>query len=147
MTSIQAVFCSTYHKMWLDRFPVSPASPVVIILFAWLGKLEPFADHQTLMDARQAREWGLNKSRRLKLWHWYKHELLVYCCICRMVVKIETWNCVRTRPLFANPVTYDELEQLHMQVLWNCHLATFCKFWPNDNLITLACVITLVHYT
>ena len=27
------------------------------------------------VDARQAREWGLSKSRLLKLWQWYKHEL------------------------------------------------------------------------
>ena len=58
------------------------------------------------MDARQAHEWGLSKSRPLKLWQWYKHELLVYCCICRVVVKSETWNCVCTRPLLVSPVTY-----------------------------------------
>ena len=48
--------------------------------------------------------------------------------------------------------SYNELEQLHMQVLLNCHLAAFCTVYsnskkqPNDNLITLACVIALVHY-
>ena len=57
------------------------------------------------MYARQAHEWGRSKSRPLKLWQWYKHGLLVYCNICRVVVKSETWNCVRTRPLLANPVT------------------------------------------
>ena len=46
-----------------------------------------------------------------------------------------------------------ELEQLHMQVLLNCHLAAFLyslkilKKQPNDNLITLACVIALVPYS
>ena len=38
-----------------------------------------------------------------------------------------------------------------MQVLLNCHLAAFSysilKKWPNDNLIILACVIALVHYS
>ena len=38
---------------------------------------------QAPMDARQACEWGLSNSRLLKLWQWYKHELLVNCCICR----------------------------------------------------------------
>ena len=42
------------------------------------------------MDARQAHELGLSKSRLLNLWQWYKHELLVYCCICQMAVKSET---------------------------------------------------------
>ena len=58
------------------------------------------------LDAKQAHGWGLNKSNPLKLWQWYKHELLVYCCICRMAVKSETPNCVHTRPLLANPVTF-----------------------------------------
>ena len=57
------------------------------------------------MDARQAREWGLSKSRPLKFWQWYKHELLVYCCICQAAVKSEIWNCVCTRHLLANPIT------------------------------------------
>ena len=57
------------------------------------------------VDARQDCEWGLSKSRLLKLWQWYKHELLVYCCICRMTVKSETWNCVCIRPFLANLVT------------------------------------------
>ena len=61
---------------------------------------------QARIDARQAREWGLSKSRPLKLWQWYKHELLVYCCICWVAVKSESWNCVQTRHLLANPVTY-----------------------------------------
>ena len=50
--------------------------------------------------------------------------------------------------------SYNELEQLHMQVLLNCHLAAFFVHSiqilikrPNDNLITLACVIALVHYS
>ena len=49
--------------------------------------------------------------------------------------------------------SYNELEQLHMQVLLNCHLAAFriridcTKKQPNDNLITLACVIALFHYS
>ena len=52
--------------------------------------------------------------------------------------------------LFA---TYTELEQLHMQVLLNSHLAAFCtvysnsKKWLNDSLITLACVIAVVRYS
>ena len=54
---------------------------------------------------RPVNELSLSKSRSLNLWQWYKHELLVYCCICRMAVKSETWNCVRTRPLLANLVT------------------------------------------
>ena len=47
--------------------------------------------------------------------------------------------------------SYNELEQLHMSVLLNCHLTTFVqaiqnlKKWPNDNLITLASVIALLH--
>ena len=45
------------------------------------------------MDVRQAREWGLSKSGPLKLWQWYKHKLLVFCCICQMAVKSEIWNC------------------------------------------------------
>ena len=49
-------------------------------------------------------------------------------------------------------VSYNELEQLHMQVLLNCHLAAFnliilYKKWPSDNFITLACVIAIVHYS
>ena len=49
--------------------------------------------------------------------------------------------------------SYNELEQLHMQVLLNCYLAIFVqsiqilKKWPNDNLIILAYVIALVHYS
>ena len=49
--------------------------------------------------------------------------------------------------------SYNKLEQLRMQVLLNCHLAAFVqsiqilKKWPNDNLITLACVIALVYYS
>ena len=39
--------------------------------------------------------------------------------------------------------SYNELKQLHVKVLLNCHLATFCncmvysdsKKWPNDNLM------------
>jgi len=36
-----------------------------------------------------------------------------------------------------------------MELLLNCHLATFCtvcdfKKWPNDNLITVTCVFDLV---
>ena len=42
--------------------------------------------------------------------------------------------------------SYNKLKQLHMQVLLNCHLATVQKR-PNDNLITLACVIALVYYS
>ena len=45
--------------------------------------------------------------------------------------------------------SHDKLEQLHMQVLLNCHFAAFysnSKKWPNDNIITLACVIDLIHY-
>ena len=44
---------------------------------------------------------------------------------------------------------YYELGQLRMQLLSNCHLATFLlsiqilKKQPNDNLITPACVIAL----
>ena len=30
------------------------------------------------------------KVKPLNLWQWYKHELLVYFCICRMVVKSQT---------------------------------------------------------
>ena len=59
------------------------------------------------VDTRQARERGFSKSRPLSLWQWYKHELLIYCCICQMAMKIETWNCVYTRPPLANPVTYN----------------------------------------
>ena len=56
---------------------------------------------RALADARQAREWGLSKSTSLKLWQWYKHELLVYCCICWMAVKVifETVR-VAIRPLW-----------------------------------------------
>ena len=36
--------------------------------------------------------------------------------------------------------SYNELEQLHMEVL-------ILKKRPNDNLIALACVIALVHYS
>ena len=49
--------------------------------------------------------------------------------------------------------SYNELEQLHMQVLLNCYLAVFVqpikilKERPDDNLITLACIIVLVHYS
>ena len=49
--------------------------------------------------------------------------------------------------------SFNELEQLHMEVLLNCHLANFCtiylnyKKWANENLITLACVIALVYYS
>ena len=51
--------------------------------------------------------------------------------------------------------SYNELKQLHVQVLLNCHLAACleCEYIdctkkrPNDNLITLASVIALVHYT
>ena len=49
--------------------------------------------------------------------------------------------------------SYNKLKQLHMQVLLNGHLVTFLKLnrlykkWPNDNLITLACVIALVYYS
>ena len=50
------------------------------------------------VDARQACEWGLSKSRPLKLWQWYKHELLVYCFICQMTTKSETWNSACIRP-------------------------------------------------
>ena len=57
------------------------------------------------MDARQAREWGLSKSRLLNLCQWYKHELLVYYCICWMAMKSETWNCACIRPLLENLVT------------------------------------------
>ena len=39
---------------------------------------------------------------------------------------------------------YNELQQLCMQVLLNCH--GLYKKWPNDNLIICACVIALVHY-
>ena len=75
-------------------------------LSAWPGKLEPFTDHLSTLDARQAREWGLSKSRPLKFWQWYKHERLVYCCTCRMAMKSETWNCACIRSLLANLVTY-----------------------------------------
>ena len=54
------------------------------------------------MDTRQACEWGFGKNRPLKLWQWYKHELLVYC---RMTVKSETWNCACIRPFLVNLVT------------------------------------------
>ena len=45
---------------------------------------------QAPMDARQARERGLSKTRPLKLWQWYKHKQLVYCCICQVAVKSKT---------------------------------------------------------
>ena len=54
----------------------------------------------------QVREWGLSKSRLLNLLQWYKHELLVYCCIRQMAVKSEIWNCACIRPLLANLVTW-----------------------------------------
>ena len=59
-----------------------------------------------LVNTRQAREWGLSKSRSLNLWQCYKHKLLVYSCICQMAVKNDTWNCACIRPLLANLVTY-----------------------------------------
>ena len=53
--------------------------------------------------------------------------------------------------LFVSSYSYIiKLEQIHMQLLLNCHLAAFfcsvCDFKkrPNDNLITVACVFTLV---
>ena len=51
----------------------------------------------------------------------------------------------------ASPYCMYELEQLHMQMLLNCHLTAFridcIKKQPNDNLITLVCVIALVYDT
>ena len=61
------------------------------------------------VDARQAHEWSLSKSRPLNLWQWYKHELLVYC-ICQMS---ETWNCVRIGSVLANLVTFIVLKSFH----------------------------------
>ena len=54
--------------------------------------------------------------------------------------------------LFVSSYSYIiKLEQIHMQLymLLNCHLATFfgmCDFkkWPNDNLITVACMFAAV---
>ena len=49
--------------------------------------------------------------------------------------------------------SYNKLEQLHMQALLNSHFSHFCivssnsKNQPNNNLIILACVIALVHYS
>ena len=58
---------------------------------------------------------------------------------------------IQFSPCYSYVASYNELEQIHMQVLLNCHLAAFLysilKKWPNDNLITLACVIALVHYS
>ena len=59
---------------------------------------------------------------------------------------------------FAHAITsyvasYNELEQLHMLVLLNCHLTTFLyspfkfKKQPNDSLKTLACVIAIVYFS
>ena len=50
MALIQAVFSSTCLKMKLHRYPVSPASPVVIPcrLSALPGKLEPFTDYPSI---------------------------------------------------------------------------------------------------
>ena len=87
------------------------AASLVVIpcrLSAWPGKLGHLMTIWAPIDARQAHEWGLSKSRLLKLWHLYKHELLVYFCICQMAVKSKTWNCVCTRPFLANPVTFYE---------------------------------------
>ena len=60
-------------------------------LSAWPGKLEIFTDHSSTCGHQIAlHEWGFSKSRLLNLWQWYKHELLVYCCIdlCGQVIKI-----------------------------------------------------------
>ena len=65
-----------------------------------LASWSHFKTTWTPMYARQACEWGLSKSRPLNLWQWYKHELLVYYCICRMAMISETWNCVCIRPLW-----------------------------------------------
>ena len=92
------------------------------------------------MDTRQAREWGLSKSRPLNLWQWYKYELLVYCCTYQMTVKSDTWNCVHTRPLLVNPVTYKGDRNEHfcgfikkaVDVLWNQVYSAVnlkCQLW------------------
>ena len=51
---------------------------------------------------------------------------------------------------YSYVASYNELDQIRMQVLLYCHLAAgidCIKEWPNDNLITLVCVIALTHYS
>ena len=91
------------------------------------------------MDARQAHEWGLSKSRLLNLWQWYKHELLVYCCIYRMAVKSETWKCVHTRLLLANPVTNRGLQSISLVLI--CFLEHFVEA-PNKGV----CIVQVSIY-
>ena len=95
--------------MQLHWCPVSSASLVVIPswLSAWLASWSHFQNTQAPVDARQAHEWGLSKSRLLSLWQWYKHELLVYCYICQMPMINEIWNCACSyKTLLANLVTF-----------------------------------------
>ena len=76
-----------------------------------------FIDH----PGTRGRQTGWRKKPQLKqtvacFWLWYTHELLVYCCARRVAVKSKHWNCVRGRPLMANPVTHESLTWDH--VIW-----------------------------
>ena len=90
--------------MWLNPCPVSQASHVVITcqlsVPRW-GRFRPLR-HLWMSDRLKR---GLSKSRWLNFWLQYTHDLLVYCCIHRMVVKNEHRNCVQTMYILANLVT------------------------------------------
>ena len=64
-------------------------SLLAVCLARQVGAIYRPPEHQWTPD-RPVNEASVHKSRPLKLWQWYKHELLVYCCICPVAVKSET---------------------------------------------------------
>ena len=77
-------------------------------LSAWPGKLEPFKGYPSThgnqigpcMNKASVKADDLTSGNGI-----HTYELLVYCCICRMAMKNETWNCACIiRPLLANLV-------------------------------------------
>ena len=154
---IQKIHMAKWHQFRLFSAPhittcsyINAQSHKPILWWLPAGYLPGWASWSHLqitrapVDDRQAREWGLSKSWPLNLWQWYKHVLLVYCCICRMAMKSETWNCVRTRSLLANPVTFlDGHYTSEIQTKCIIHYKYVIRFWKADQDVTFASLLYL----
>ena len=67
--------------------PSCSDSLLAVCLARQVGAIYRPLEHPWMSD-RPVNE--ASKNRPLNHWQWYKHELLFYCCICRVAVKSKT---------------------------------------------------------
>ena len=107
MTSVGAIFTSTYHTKQLNPWPNSSASRVVNYsrLSACQGDMESFEGDPSTRGRLTSLRRSHSKSSQGNFQPQYWPELLVNVYSYRLMVKSVSCCCVRGRHLFSNLIT------------------------------------------